>query len=79
MMPFEKLALRACLWAGGGTLLAILANTLFGDRPNLVLASFVGALIGICLGWIVTQEQARLEQESRIDQDADRLFRHRMR
>lgn len=78
-MSLEKLALRACLWAGGGTLLAILANTLFGDRSNLVLASFVGALIGISLGWIVVQEQERLQQESRIDRDAERLFRHKLR
>jgi hypothetical protein len=77
MITFEKLALRACIWVGGGTVTAIVANTAFGDRSNLMLASLVGALIGVCLGWIVMQEQARLQDESRAEQAPAKLFRPR--
>ena len=76
-MFFEKLAVRACFWAGLGTLLAIAANTAFGDRENLVLASFVGAVIGSCLGWIVVQEQARLQGEANAADEDQKLLRPR--
>jgi hypothetical protein len=52
-MSISELAIRAGLWTGCGTLLAILLNQGLGDPAGVLPASLVGALLGSSAGWML--------------------------
>jgi len=53
-MSFAELVMRASLWTGGGTLLAILLNAALGDTTGMLPASLIGAVLGSSAGLRVT-------------------------
>jgi hypothetical protein len=52
-MSFNELAVRASLWTGGGTVLAILLNEALGGATGIVPASLAGAVLGSSAGWLL--------------------------
>jgi hypothetical protein len=64
-MPIRTVVMRAAMWSGAGTLLAIAANAALGEHVNLIPASFFGAMLGSTIGWVIALRQGCLPTKAR--------------